>query len=171
MSKKVDEYIKLNGLENSFIDKRILYQYRPTLPEIKIVASTSDFIVMFEETHGSLRNRHYNYKNQNKPSSYNLLFIDDKNKKDGNINVRLFTYDDLNKIKDLKLMNGYTDIDIERFLNTDNKRKNGLSYKKTGRKQVLFYVTDEEKRILKEFLEKLRNSEKITETESITKVE
>lgn len=161
MSKKVDEYIKLNGLENSFIDKKILYQYRPTMPDIKFVASTSDFIVMFEETHGSLRNRHYGYNGQNKPSSYNLIIVD----KDGN--VRLFTYDDLKKIENINLMNGYTDIDIERFLNTDNKRKNGLSYKKTGRKQVLFYVTDEEKRILKEFLEKLRNSEKITGTENL----
>ena len=162
MSKKVDEYIKNNGLENSYIDKKILYQYRPTMPDIKFVASTSDFIVMFEETHGSLRNRHYGYdgKDKEKPTSYNLLFID----KDGN--TRLFTYDDIKKIENLKLRNNYTVIDIERFLNTDNKRKNGLSYKKTGRKQVLFYVTDEEKKILKEFLAKLRNSEKIISCES-----
>ena len=150
MSKKVENYIKENNLQKSYIKPELLYQVRPTLPESKIVAETDDFIVMFEETAGSLRNRHYKYDREGKKPSFNLLFID-------NNEVRLFDYNDVSKIENIELKNGYTIIDIERFLNTDNKRKNGISYKKTGRKAVIFYITDEEKELIKIFIERMRN--------------
>ena len=149
MSKKVNNYINENNLQKSYIKPELLYQIRPTLPETKIVAKTDDFMVMFEETAGSVRNRHYKYDREGKKPTFNLLFID-------NNGTRLFDYEDVAKIENIELQNGYTVIDIERFLNTDNKRKNGVSYRKTGRKSVIFYITDEEKELIKKFIEKMR---------------
>ena len=70
-----EQYIKINDLQDSYIDKKILYQYRRVLPERKEVGKTIDGNkIFFEETRGSLVKR--NYGKSDVVTSWNLLISD-----------------------------------------------------------------------------------------------
>ena len=143
-----DSYIAEHNLTNSFIDKKFLYQVRPTLPEKKYVGVTNTGIrLYFEETQGSLRNRHYGYKN--KVTSWNLIYVD-LNGIPQKVNEKWLEGQIIDFIGDF-------DIDtLKDFLKNNNRRFNALDKQKCGRKSISIWVTDEEYEYVMKFLKKLR---------------
>ena len=148
--KDLNNYIKNNNLINSYIDPKFLYQVRSTKPSTMLVVKTDDYTILFEETQGSLRNRHYGYKD--KTTSFNLLIIE-------NNKTRLFTKDDLDKLQENINYNGWTKEKIIEYLKNDRPRKNH-ERKKTGRKSFIIRLTEDERPIVWEFVKKLRDLKK-----------
>ena len=142
-----DNYIAEHKLTDSFIDKKFLYQVRPTLPERKEVGTTENGIkIYFEETQGSLRNRHYGYKN--KVTSWNLIYVENGQAKIAN-----------EKWLEGQIIDFADDFDIDTlkdFLKNNNRQFNALDKQKCGRKSISIWVTDEEYEYVMKFLKKLR---------------
>lgn len=146
----INEYLKKNNLQDSYIPARLLFQVRNTLPARIIVGNINGTgKLFFEETEGSLKNRHY--KGKDNPSSWNLLY-------DEGFGASLITKEEFYKIKDkIIIINSNFTIDIlENFVNTVTKRKNPFTWKPTENKKRNIYVTDEEFRYVKIFIKKMR---------------
>jgi len=154
MTKEQDRqnYIKEHNLEDSYIDKKILYQYRNVIPERMLLATSRDnkYKIFFEETRGSLVKR--NYGKSEKVTSWNLLISNNKmsNKiTKENINVLL-------KFDNFIFYDGYSKITLIDFINKNCKRFNGLEKKEIEMKNKSIWCNDEEFKLIKEFLRKLR---------------
>ena len=114
-----EQYIKINDLQDSYIDKKILYQYRRVLPERKEVGKTIDGNkIFFEETRGSLVKR--NYGKSDVVTSWNLLISDGEKSE-------ILTQEKFNAIIDIiKFTAEFSSIDIENFIANNTKRTNAL---------------------------------------------
>lgn len=140
-----DKYINDNGLNQSYIDKRVLWQCRPLLPEVKIVGKDKNGnIIFFEETCGSLQKRHYG--NSIKASSFNLVYFDGKKSSLVTRNYLITTKIDYNDGYDLPTLN--------KFLDNNNHRFNALNGEK--RKRYSYNLTADENEIVREFVRKMR---------------
>ena len=144
-----EQYIKINDLQDSYIDKKILYQYRRVLPERKEVGKTIDGNkIFFEETRGSLVKR--NYGKSDVVTSWNLLISDGEKSE-------ILTQEKFNAIIDIiKFTAEFSSIDIENFIANNTKRTNALITKKKNRKRRSIWADDEEFEIIQEFIRKLR---------------
>ena len=146
--KERQQYIELNHLQDSYIDKKILYQYKNVLPERRFLGKTKDekYKIFYEETRGSLVKRNYG-KSQN-VTSWNLLFSDgEKSEK--------ITKEFLQN-NELTLFDCSKD-DLMNFIENNSKRVNPLdtSMKKDRRRRSI-WANDEEFEIIQEFIRKLR---------------
>lgn len=150
----INKYLKKNKLQDSYIPARLLFQVRNTLPMRKIVGNINGTgKLFFEETEGSLKNRHYKYNGKGEPSSWNLLY-------DEGFGASLITKEEFYKIKDKIIITNNTNIItldfLENFVNTVTKRKNPFTWKPSENKQRNIYVTDEEFKYVKIFIKKMR---------------
>ena len=150
-NENVQKYINFHGLTDSQIDYKLLYQVRNTLPDrIEIaILKNNGYKLFFEEKQVSLRNRHYGYSQK---KSYCLL-ISDGNKstiiKDYETFLNDYYYN--NKII---LNDEFKNLDYIAELFGEFKPKK----KKIERKQFRFSLTDEEHKIVKEFVKKLKKT-------------
>lgn len=147
---KRNHYIKTNNLQDSYIDKKIIYQYRRVLPERMIVGKTKDgkYQIFFEETRGSLKKR--NYGKSDVVTSWNLLFSNGKKS-------NLVTMDFLKK-NEITFATGYSINYLIEFVQNNNKRTNALNTKKHERARHSIWVDDDEFEIIQEFIKKLREA-------------
>lgn len=142
---KSTDYVKKENLTTSYIDATVLYQCRPLKPERKYVGVTDKGEkVYFEETRGSLKNRHYGRKDV---SSWNLLYITDKANKIDETWLESATID---------FADGYDKNILENFLKTNNKVFNALTGKKSEKKQRSIWLTDDEYPYVIEFIKRMR---------------
>lgn len=141
-----DKYIIDNGLNQSYIDKKVLWQCRPLLPEIKIVGKDKNNgnIIFFEETSGSLQKRHYG--KINKATSFNLVYFDGEKSNLVTRNYLVKAKIEYNDDYDLPMLN--------KFLDNNNHRFNALDNEK--RKRYSYNLTERENEIVREFVRKLR---------------
>lgn len=140
-----EEYIKNNDLEQSYINPDVLFRCRPLLPEVKIVGKDNNSnIIFFEETSGSLTKRFY--KQFDKANSFNLIVFNGEKSE-------LVTNEYLTTAK-IEFNEGYNLEMITNFINSKNKRYNPLQHDK--RKKCSFYLSENEIKLVKEFLGKIR---------------
>lgn len=142
-------YIKKNHLENAFISQTDLYYVRPDLPEKQEVGTCGQDIIFFEESFWSLQQRHYGYTN--KPSAWNLLCMR------GNDKPKRVTKEYV-KNHNIEYFDGYNDEKLIAYINSKaivyNRKK------QTVPKRARSYrATEEEHKLLKEFLKRLREAE------------
>lgn len=142
-------YIKQNNLTDSYIDKKIIYQYRNVIPQRKCIGTTlNGEQIFFEETQGSLLKRNYG-KSEN-VTSWNLLISD-------GIKSEIITKNKFDEIIDIiRFTNDYTSLDLENFITKNCKRVNALETKTNERKRRSIWADDEEFKYIKEFIQKLR---------------
>lgn len=139
------KYIVENGLEQSHIDYKVLWQCRPLLPEVRIVGKdVKNNIIFFEETASSLQKRHYG-KNK-KVMSYNLLY------NDGEITYKV-TKEYLQS-STIIFNEGYDLNMLCEYLENASSRFNPLKDKK--KKKCSFYLTEDEIEIVRQFVKKMR---------------
>lgn len=139
-------YINMNKLQDSYIDKNIIYQYRKVVPQRIYIGKSKNYDIFFEETRGSLLKR--NYGKAGNVTSWNLLYSDGKkSEKITKENIKDF---------DFVFKNNYSIDDINNYLKNNSKRMNGLNPVKTDRKTRQIWVNDEEFLIVQEFVKKLR---------------
>ena len=145
--KERQQYIEFHQLQDSYIDKNILYQYQNVLPERKYVGRTVDgYKIFFEETRGSLAKRNYG-KSENVTSWNLLISYNDKSE--------LMTKEKM-KILDIVYYDGYSKEYLINFLKKNNKRNNALNPSTTERKRYTIWVDAEEFEIIQDFIKKLR---------------
>lgn len=142
-------YIKQNHLQDSYIDKKIIYQYKNVIPQRKYVGRTTNGCkIFFEETRGSLVKR--NYGKSKNVTSWNLLISDGEKSE-------IITKKKFDEIIDIiKFTDDYTCEYIENFIANNNKRTNALDTTKKERKRHSIWADDEEFEIIQEFIKKLR---------------
>lgn len=143
-------YIEQNCLQDSYIDKKIIYQYRKVIPQRKDIGITlNGEKIFFEETQGSLLKRNYG-KSEN-VTSWNLLISDGKKSE-------IITKKKFDEIVDIiKIINAdYTTLDIENFISKNCKRVNVLDTTRKERKRRSIWADDEEFEIIQQFIKKLR---------------
>ena len=141
--KERQHYIEINHLEDSYIDKNLLYQYNKVLPQRNYVGRTeSGYKVFYEETQTSLKKR--NYGKSDVVTSWNLLYSDgdksEKVTKEFIENNGFYFYD------------GYSIGSLMYFLENNSKCLNALD----NRKNCTINVTEEEFEMVQEFLKKVR---------------
>lgn len=142
-------YIKKNHLENQFISETDLYYVRPDLPEKKEVGTCGNDIIFFEESRWSLQQRHYGYTN--KPMAWNLLCMrcNDRPKR--------VTKEYVNT-HNIEYFEGYNDKILLDYIKSKAPIYNRK--KQTVPKRVRSYrATEEEHKLLTEFLKRLREAE------------
>lgn len=144
--KQADEYIKKNGLENSYISRSVLLQCKELLPEVKLVGKDeNNNIIFFEETSGSLQKRHYG--KSDKATSFNLLYNDGTKTEKVTKNYLLG--------KNIIFNEGYDMAQLHHFIENNNKCFNALE-KKEKKIKCSFYLSEEEIDIVKDFVKKMR---------------
>lgn len=148
-----EKYIKFHHLQDSYIDKKIIYQYRNVIPQQKIVGKTvNNERIFFEETRGSLVKR--NYGKSKEVTSWNLLISD-------GIKSEILTQEKFDEIVDIITFFGdYTCEYIENFIANNTKRTNVLKVNKKFRKRYTIWADAEEFEIIQEFIKKLRERRK-----------
>ena len=142
----INEYIKKYDLQNSFIEPRKLYLYRKAQPIKKEIGTTNNGdVVFFEETLGSIVNRHKGTKTE--PTSWNLVYCN------GYVTQEI-TQEWLESIE-IYFTSEYDKEDLINFLSTKTKRTNPLKPNKK-RKQRTLCLFDDEYAAVKDFLRNMR---------------
>ena len=138
-------YIEINHLQDSHIDKKLLYQYRRVLPQRKYIGRTeSGLKIFFEETTGSLMKR--NYGKSDVVTSWTLLYSDGEKSEKLTKNFK----------EEIIFIEGYSKEYIDNFLKNNNKRTNVLAKEKKERKRYTIWADAEEFEIIQDFIRKLR---------------
>ena len=142
------QYIEKYKLQDSYIDKKIIYQYKNVIPERRFLGKTKDgkYQIFYEETRGSLVKR--NYGKSDIVTSWNLLYSN--NEKSEKITKEFLKNNEL-------VLFGCSKDDLMNFINKKSKRVNPLDTRiKKERKCHSIWVDDEEFEIVQEFIRKLR---------------
>lgn len=145
--KERQQYIEFHHLQDSYIDKNILYQSQNVLPERKYVGRTENGDkIFFEETSGSVVKR--NYGKSEVVTSWNLLISH-------NEKSELMTKEKM-KILNIVYYDGYSKEYLMNFLEKNNKRNNALNPSTNERKRYTIWADAEEFEIIQDFIKKLR---------------
>ena len=144
----INEYIKKYDLQNSFIEPRKLYLYRKAQPIKQEIGTTNNGdVIFFEETLGSIVNRHKGTKAE--PTSWNLVYCNGETTQE-------VTHEWLQSAT-INFTSEYDKKDLINFLTTKTKRTNPLKPNKK-RKQRTLCLFDDEYEYVKLFIKKLRAS-------------
>lgn len=143
------KYAQQHNLTDTLISLQVLRQCRPDLPERKEVGTTKDGLrVLFEETQGSLLKRHYKYSDSEHATSWALIYIENGRAKKVDESWLQSQAINFNEEFDMEILLNY--------LKSNNRRFNGLTGKKSEKKQRSIWLTDDEYEYVIMFVEKMR---------------
>lgn len=145
------EWIIDNNLQNSFLLQKDLYICRPLLPDKQEVGTADNGdIIYFEENLRSLKERHKGIIG--KPDGYNLLYLH------GYDRPKRVTREYLKTVK-IDYFEGYSEKTITDYILNNPQIYYRLEGKSKKMKKWSMYATEEEKKLVEEFLRKLREME------------